>query len=50
MHMNSFKPISITKTAGVLTRATDLGVQTLTNALDGVTKNTNIGRVVVEQN
>lgn len=43
-------PISITKTAGVLTRATDLGVQTLTNALDGVTKNTNIGRVVVEQN
>jgi hypothetical protein len=43
-------PISVAKTSNLPTAAVDLGVQNLTNALDGSIKNQNIGRVVVEQN
>jgi hypothetical protein len=46
----SGSPISVAKTSNLPTAAVDLGVQNLTIALDGASKNHNIGRTVIEQN
>jgi hypothetical protein len=43
-------PVSVTKTTNLPATAVNLGVQNIVVPLDSLTKNQNIGRVVIEQN